>query len=69
MFSNFRLRAKRILNGSDGKEISVHNLSAPDHEPIQGHQFTNEEVDNMQTGKPFSDVDGISFAPIDRPIV
>lgn len=54
--------------GSDGKEISVHNMSAPDHEPIQGHQFTNEEIDNMQTGKVFVDVDGISFAPIDRPI-
>lgn len=54
--------------GSDGVEISVHQYSAPDHEPIQGHQFTNEEYDKLQTGQEFEDVNGIKFQGIDRPI-
>ena len=31
--------------GADGKELSVHVNSAPDHEPFQGHQFTDEEYE------------------------
>ena len=54
--------------GADGKEITVHNFSAPDHEPIQGHQFTNEEYDNLQHGLPFKDYNGKEFDPIKRPI-
>ena len=54
--------------GADGKEITVHAMSAPDHEPIQGHQFTNEEYDKLQNGEAFEDVDGEKFAPIARPI-
>ena len=54
--------------GADGVEISVHQYSAPDHEPIQGHQFTNAEYDNIQTGQDFKDVNGIEFHKIDRPI-
>ena len=34
--------------GADGKELSVHANSAPDHEPFQGHQFTDEEYEKLQ---------------------
>ena len=54
--------------GADGKEITVHEHSAPDHEPIQGHQFTNEEYDKLQNGEAFEDVNGKKFAPIARHI-
>jgi len=54
--------------GANGVELSVHNYSAPDHEPIQGHRFTNEEFDKLQTNQPFEDENGNSFAPIERPI-
>ncbi|MBO6253401.1 MAG: hypothetical protein J6O49_07080, partial [Bacteroidaceae bacterium] len=54
--------------GSDGKEISVHQMSAPDHEPIQGHQFTNEEYDKLQNSQPFMDYEGEHFAAIERHI-
>lgn len=54
--------------GSTGKEISVHMYSAPDHEPIQGHQFTNEEYDKLQSNQPFEDINGNKFAAIARPI-
>lgn len=51
---------------ADGKELSVHANSAPDHEPIQGRQFTNEEVENMQSGKPFEDINGNKYQALDR---
>lgn len=54
--------------GADGKEITVHVMSAPDHEPVQGHQFTNEEYDKLQNDEPFEDVDGEKFSAIRRPI-
>lgn len=54
--------------GADGKEISVHANSAPDHEPIQGHQFTNEEYEKLQSHQAFIDVDGESFEALDRVI-
>lgn len=54
--------------GADGKEITVHEMSAPDHEPIQGHQFTNDEYDKLQNKEPFEDVNGRKFDAIDRAI-
>ena len=33
--------------GADGIEISVHDHPAPDHEDIQGHQYTNEEFEKL----------------------
>lgn len=54
--------------GADGKEITVHEHSAPDHEPIQGHQFTNKEYEKLQNGLSFQDIDGEQFKAIDRPI-
>ena len=54
--------------GADGKEISVHQFSAPDHEPIQGHQFTNEQYEKLQAGEDFEDANGKKFTGIARPI-
>lgn len=54
--------------GADGKEITVHANSAPDHEPVQGRQFTNEEFDKLQSAEVFQDVTGKVYAPIERAI-
>ena len=54
--------------GADGKELSVHINSAPDHEPFQGHQFTNEEFDKLQSSEDFIDVNGIQFSGVERVI-
>ena len=35
--------------GSDGVEISVHVNPAPDHEDVQGRQFSYEEFEKLQT--------------------
>lgn len=35
--------------GADGIEISVHDHPAPDHENIQGHQYTNEEFEKLNS--------------------
>ena len=54
--------------GSDGKEITVHANSAPDHEPVQGRQFTNEEYEKLQNDEPFVDVNGRQYEAIRRAI-
>lgn len=54
--------------GADGKEISVHVNSALDHEPVQGHAFTNEEYSKLQSDRAFEDIKGTKFAPIERAI-
>lgn len=54
--------------GADGKEITVHSMSAPDHEPVQGHQFTNVEFDKLQNAQAFEDVNHRKFMPIQRAI-
>ena len=54
--------------GADGKELSVHENSAHDHEPFQGHIFTNEEYENLQSNKDFEDIDGKKFDGVDRVI-
>ena len=54
--------------GADGKELSVHANSAPDHEPFQGHQFRNEEFDKLQNNEDFMDVLGNKFVAVNRVI-
>ena len=54
--------------GADGKEMSVHLNSAPDHEFLQGRIYTNEEFEKMQNEEPFEDVNGKQFEPIERAI-
>jgi hypothetical protein len=53
--------------GTDAWEISAHNHSAEDHEPLQGRVFTNEEYEKLQSGMPARDIEGEIFQ-IDRPI-
>ena len=52
--------------GADGKELSVHINCALDHEPIQGHRFTNEEYDKLQNNESFEDLNGKKFDALDR---
>lgn len=54
--------------GANGYEISAHAMSAPDHEPIQGHQVSDEEHEKMQAGSPFRDAKGILFEGFKRRI-
>lgn len=50
--------------GADGIEISVHSNPAPDHEDIQGHQFTNEEFEKFQRGLTAKDYEGRTYQPV-----
>ena len=52
--------------GADGKQLSAHPNAAPDHEPFQGHIFTNEEWENLQTCNDFTDIYGQHFDGVDR---
>lgn len=54
--------------GANGKELSAHANSALDHEPIQGHIFTNEEYNKLQNESSFQDVKGTVFGAIRRAI-
>ena len=51
---------------ADGKELSVHRNCALDHEPIQGHIFTNEQWERLQNNEDFEDVNGNKFTGLDR---
>lgn len=48
---------------SDGVEISVHLNPAPDHELVQGRQFSNKEFENFQNDKKAVDYTGMVFEP------
>lgn len=54
--------------GYDAKEISVHANSAPDHEPVQGRVFLNEEFIKLQNNQACVDIDGRHFPPMERAI-
>ena len=54
--------------GADGVELSAHIYPAPDHAPAQGHQYTLENMDNMQGGIDFEDVDGNYYVGFERQI-
>lgn len=51
---------------ADGKELSAHANCAPDHEPFQGHQFTNEEFNKLQNNEEFEDLQHNKFSGVDR---
>lgn len=51
---------------SDGKELSAHVNCAEDHEPFQGHQFTNAEWEKLQNSENFEDIDGEQFTGVER---
>ena len=46
---------------SDGVEISVHLNPAPDHEKVQGHQFSNKEFEKFQTDQDSASYDGTFY--------
>lgn len=48
---------------SDGIEVSVHEMPAPDHELVQGRQFSNEEFENFQNDRKAVDYTGMVFEP------
>ena len=52
--------------GADGIELTAHTNPAADHAPFQGHQFTKEEYENLQSNKSFKDVNGQEFEAVDR---
>ena len=49
--------------GSNGVEVSVHEMPAPDHELVQGRQFSNEEFENFQNDRKATDYTGMVFEP------
>lgn len=48
---------------SDGVEVSAHEMPAPDHELVQGRQFSNEEFENFQNDRKATDYTGMVFEP------
>ena len=52
--------------GADGVEISVHSNPAPDHEDIQGRQFSNEEYEKLENGDIAKDVKGNNYDGSDK---
>lgn len=46
----------------------MHAISAPDHMYFQGHQFSNEEFNKMQSGQSCTDVNGREYEGFERPI-
>lgn len=52
--------------GSDGIELSAHVNCALDHEPFQGHQFTDLQFDRLQNNEDFHDINGQEFEAVDR---
>lgn len=62
---------QRILGeefGADGVEISVHLSPAPDHEDLQGRQFSNEEFEKLQNNEVAEDYKGNKYSHEHRPI-
>ena len=47
--------------GADGVEITVHENPAPDHELVQGRQFSKEEFDKFQNDEDSVSYDGMKF--------
>lgn len=49
---------------ADGVEITVHESPAPDHQEVQGRQFSKEEFDKFQNDEDAISYDGIKFPAI-----
>lgn len=52
--------------GADGVELSAHEFSALDHEPFQGHQFTLDNWEKIQSSFDFEDINGQWFMGVER---
>ena len=70
--------AKKLINkmqkimgkqfGANAVELSAHIYPAPDHAPAQGHQFSLDDVEKMQSGMDFEDLQGNSYTGFERNI-
>ena len=49
---------------SNGVEVSVHQHPAPDHEQVQGRQFSNDEFNKFQNDEDSVDITGKKFPAI-----
>ena len=54
--------------GANAVELSAHIYPAPDHAPAQGHQYSLEEVEKMQSGADFKDLQGNKYVGFERNI-
>ena len=54
--------------GANAVELSAHIFPAPDHAPAQGHQFSLEDVEKMQSGSDFEDLQGNKYIGFERNI-
>ena len=54
--------------GANAVELSAHIYPAPDHAPAQGHQYSLEEVEKIQSGMDFKDLTGRSYVGFERNI-
>lgn len=54
--------------GADAVELSAHIYPAPDHADAQGHQYSLEEVEKIQSGMDFKDLTGRSYVGFERNI-
>lgn len=62
--TNLQMETQKIFGeqfDADGIEISVHSNPAPDHEMVQGRQFSKEEFEKFQSDKDAVTYDGIKF--------
>ena len=54
--------------GANAVELSAHIFPAPDHAPAQGHQYSLKEVEKMQSGEDFEDLQGNKYIGFERNI-
>lgn len=54
--------------GANAVELSAHIYPAPDHAPAQGHQFSLSDVEKMQSGMNFEDLQDNSYVGFERNI-
>lgn len=54
--------------GASAVELSAHIYPAPDHAPAQGHQYSLDNVEKMQSGEDFEDLQGHSYIGFERNI-
>lgn len=54
--------------GANVVELSAHIYPAPDHAPAQGHQYSLEDVEKMQSGEDFKDLQGNKYVGFERNI-
>lgn len=54
--------------GANAVELSAHIFPAPDHAPAQGHQFSLKDVEKMQSGQDFEDLQGNKYVGFERNI-